>query len=55
MHEFRRCVNRYRGNYSENTVKTQIWIAISIYQLLPEFDYTTQDDDSYKQLILFDL
>lgn len=74
---------------SENAVKTQIWIAISIYvlvaiikkrlnldmslytflqilsvtvfekvsiyQLLTEFDYTTQDDDSSKQLILFDL
>lgn len=74
---------------SENAVKTQIWIAISIYvlvaiikkrlnldmslytflqilsvtvfekvsiyQLLTEFDYTTQNDDSSKQLILFDL
>ena len=74
---------------SENAVKTQIWIAISIYvlvaiikkrlnldmslytflqilsvtvfekvsiyQLLTEFAYTTQDDDSSKQLILFDL
>lgn len=74
---------------SENAVKTQIWIAISIYvlvaiikkrlnldmslytflqilsvtvfekvsiyQLLTEFDCTTQDDDSSKQLILFDL
>jgi len=33
--EFRRCVERYQGdNHRENAVKTQIWIAVSVYVLV---------------------
>ena len=42
MHQFRCCVDKYNGNYhiksffgtSENAVRTQIWIAISVYVLV---------------------
>ena len=41
-HQFRTCAGRYNGNYriksffgtSINAVKTQIWIAISVYVLV---------------------
>ena len=41
-YEFNKCVSRYKGNYkvksfygtSENAIKTQIWIAITMYLLV---------------------
>lgn len=44
-YEFRKCVDRYNDN-RKNAVKTQIWIAISVYVLVTIAKKTLKLDQS---------
>ena len=61
LHEFRRCVKRYRGHYMVSLytllqiLSVTAFEKISIYQLLRELNDYTEGEDYSKQLKLFEL